>query len=189
MAALKHRCETQWFETAFTISQLLWPGVQVWLPGPRGWGFSQAFVKTRAGAGVTSEGATGKDVILSSLVFAGSLWLLQDDWREAAINSLPGASPQDTSQQSSWFYQRQQVRRAVKVTDWGNRISEVAFRHFYRLLFRRQEVRGSTHTHGEGTTPGRKARRRESQNSCPQDRKSPGKVARGLSALDPGGEG
>lgn len=39
---------------------------------------------------MTSEGAMGKDVILSSLTFAGSIWLLQDDWPEAAINSLLG---------------------------------------------------------------------------------------------------
>lgn len=47
-------------------------------------------MKILAGVVVTSEGTMGKDVILSALTFAGRIWLLQDDWPEAAINSLLG---------------------------------------------------------------------------------------------------
>lgn len=47
-------------------------------------------MKKLAGVVVTSEGTMGKDVILSSLTLAGRIWLLQDDWPEAAIDSLLG---------------------------------------------------------------------------------------------------
>lgn len=47
-------------------------------------------MKTLAGVVVTSGGTMGKDVMLSSLTSAGRIWLLQEDWPEAAMNSLLG---------------------------------------------------------------------------------------------------